>query len=75
MADTLSNILGAAQKVHDTAEKAFPTSQAPKHEYSNAPYSMAHKAKTPASGSLDKDISDVASGIKWRQEQGEALKP
>jgi len=75
MADTLSKMLGEAQKVHDTAEKAFPSTQAPKNEFSHASYSMAHKTKTPASGSMDKDISDVASGIKWRQEQGKALNP
>jgi len=53
------------------------------HSYSNAPYAMAHKAAESAAKSsadsgnkpagLSKEVSDVASGIKWRQEQAKAV--
>jgi len=78
MSDTLSKatsiLQGAEKKFPASMAKAAgvtPASERTPHEYSNASYQMAHKAKSTAAPTtgVDKEIGDVASGIKWRQEQ------
>ena len=72
MASNVSNILSGAKDVlksaNDFSAKMPPVS----HEYSNASYKMAAPKTAPKSEAM-KEVSDVASGIKWRQDQAKAL--
>lgn len=58
--DTLSHAENLTSGVSKEADKSAPkpAAPAPKHEYSNAPYSLASKAKSPASDTLGKELGE-----------------
>jgi hypothetical protein len=74
---SVEDILSGAKKAVAEAEERFPSSQAPVHEYSNAPYHLAKSASSekhaPSTG-LKKEAEDTAAGINWKFKQAEALK-
>jgi hypothetical protein len=73
MADALSAAKGALHSA-DNFDKSVAHQSG--HEYSAAPYSHAYTAKkASAPSTADKEIGDVASGIKWRQEQSKVANP
>jgi hypothetical protein len=73
MADALSAAKGALHSA-DNFDKSVAHQSG--HEYSSTPYSHAYTAKKASVPSqTDKEIGDVASGIKWRQEQAKVVNP
>ena len=64
-------VLSGAKKTLAEANK-FASSMPVVHEYSNAPYKMAHEASKPKP-SDGKEGESIASGLKWRAEQAKAV--
>jgi hypothetical protein len=58
--DTLSHAENLTSGVSKEADKSAPkpAAPAPKHEYSNAPYSLVSKPKSSDSSTLGKELSE-----------------
>ena len=71
MADALSAAKGALHSA-DNFDKSVAHQSG--HEYSSAPYSHAYTAKKAAPQG-NKEVNDIASGLKWRAEQSKVANP
>lgn len=77
-ADALAGAKAAANSATNFQKSVSKQSGVP---LQHASYATAHKARVDSgaaaqkSSGVDKDVSDVVSGIKWRQEQSKAANP
>ena len=72
MADALSQAKAALEHA-----KSFQGNVAKQsgHEFSHAPYSLAKKqASTQPQPKKNSEISDIMTGLKWKQDQVNAVK-